>query len=91
MSRTFMAVLLSSALAFSSVSTSAWSQTNAPVDQARNEAPLPPAGPARSIEEAQGFIRSYPILTIAAVAGVVALVWILLGDDDEDAYTPGTP
>jgi hypothetical protein len=89
MSRTFMAVLLSSALAFSSVSTSAWSQTDASVDQARNEAPLPPAGPARSIEEAQGFIRTFPILSLTIAAGLVYLVWILI-DDEEETSTTGT-
>jgi hypothetical protein len=93
MSRKLMAVFLSSALAFGSVSTSAWSASNAPgsqaqsvqtVDPARNQPPLPPAG-AASIEQAQGFIRNYPLLTIAIVAGVVALVWILVDDDDDSS------
>jgi hypothetical protein len=93
MSRKLMAVLLSSALTFGSVTTSAWSATNAPAtipaqsvqtgDQARNQPPLPPAG-AAGIEEAQGLLRA-PILTIAIVAGVVALVWILLDDDDDSS------
>lgn len=99
MSRKLMATFLSCALAFASLSTSAWSATNTPaavapqsvktVDPARNQAPLPPAGAASSIAEAQGFIRSYPIISIAIAAGVVALVWILL-DEDDDAASTGT-
>jgi hypothetical protein len=96
-----MAVFLSSALVFGSVSTSAWSapdvsgqaqsvQTSDQTsDQAKNQAPLPPAG-AAGIKQAQGVLGEYPLLTLALVAGAIALVWILLDDDDDDEEVPST-
>jgi hypothetical protein len=92
-----MAVLLSSALAFGSVSTSAWSapdvsgqaQSVQTSDQAKNQAPLPPAG-AAGIKQAQGVFGEYPLLTLALVAGAIVLVWILLDDDDDDEEVPST-
>ena len=99
MSRTLMAALLSSALLLGNVSTSAWSapdvsganqvQSVQGTDQAKNHAPLPPAG-AAGIKQAQGFIGEYPLLTLALVAGAVALVWILLDDDDDEDEAPST-
>jgi len=93
MSRTLMVALLSSALVLGSVSTSAWSAPDASganqaqsvqgADPAKNQAPLPPAG-AAGIQQAQGILGEYPILTLALVAGAIALVWILLDDDDDD-------
>ena len=93
MSRRLMAVLISGVLVFGNVSTNGWSATDVPgAIQARsvltsasvnNQAPLPAAG-AAGIEQAQGFVQEYPLLTIALVAGVVAIVWILLDDDDDD-------
>ena len=99
MSRKLMAVLLSSALVFGGVSTSAWSapdvsganqaQSVQSGEQAKNQAPLPPAG-AAGIKQAQGVFGEYPLLTLALVAGAVALVWILLDDDDDDEEAPST-
>jgi hypothetical protein len=93
-----MAVLLSSALVFGGVSTSAWSapelsgasqaQSVQSTEQA-NQAPLPPAG-AAGIKQAQGIFGEYPLLTLALVAGAIALVWILLDDDDDDEEAPST-
>jgi hypothetical protein len=90
MTRKLMAILVSSALVFGNVSTSAWSapdmSNNGQVqtaDVAKNQQPLPPAG-AAGIKQAQGFVEDYPLLTIALVAGVIALVWILLDEDDDD-------
>jgi hypothetical protein len=98
MSRKFMAVFLSSALVLGSVSTSAWSapdtsasqaQSVQSSEQAKNQAPLPPAG-AAGIQQAQGILGDYPVLTLALIGGAIALVWILLDDDDDDDETPST-
>jgi hypothetical protein len=100
MSRKLMAVLISSALVFGNVSTSAWSATDAAGtleaqsiqtgDPVSNKAPLPAAG-AAGVKQAQGFVQDFPLLTIALVAGVIALVWILVDEeDDDDDSTPGT-
>ena len=98
MSRKLMAVFLSSALVLGSVSTSAWSApemgaTHTPSaqsgDQAKNQAPLPPAG-AAGIKQAQGVFGEYPLLTLALIGGAIALVWILLDDDDDDEEAPST-
>ena len=100
MSRKLMAVLISSALVFGNVSTSAWSapdvssanqaQSVQGADQAKNQAPLPPAG-AAGIQQAQGLIGEYPILTLALVAAAGVLIWLLLDDDDdEEAPSTGT-
>jgi len=87
-----MAVLISGALTFGNVNTSAWSATDASGateahsvqtgDSVNNQAPLPPAG-AAGIKQAQGLLEEHPLLTVAIVAGIVAIVWILLDDDDE--------
>ena len=97
MSRKLMAVFLSSALAFGSVSTSAWS-ANDPANSAQtaaaqttavnNQSPLPPAG-AAGIKEAQGFEQS-PWLGIGLVVLFVGVAWLLLDDDEEEDSTPGT-
>ncbi len=99
MSRELMAALLSSALVLGNVSTSAWSAPDAAgasqaqsvqgADQAKNQAPLPPAG-AAGIQQAQGILGDYPLLTLALVAGAIVLVWILLDDDDDDEEAPST-
>ncbi len=93
MSRKLIAVLISSALMFGNASTSAWSATDLsaliqaqPIqtdESVNSQAPLPAAG-AAGIKQAQGFVQEYPLLTIALVAGVIAIVWILLDDDDDD-------
>jgi hypothetical protein len=97
MSRKLMAVFLSSALAFGSVSTSAWS-ANDPANSAQtatvqtvvnNKSPLPPAG-AAGIKEAQG-IENSPWLGIGLVVLFVGVAWLLLDDDEEEEdSTPGT-
>ncbi len=97
MTRKLMAILVSSALVFGNVSTSAWSASDTAGAQptetvqtssfVKNEPPLPPAG-AAGIKQAQGFVQDFPLLTIAIVAGVVALVWILLDEDDDDDDAP---
>jgi hypothetical protein len=87
-----MAVLISSALVFGNVNTSAWSatdvsgaiqaqsvQTN---DSVNNKAPLPSAG-AAGIKQAQGLDNS-PWLGVGIVAAIVIVAWILLDDDDDD-------
>ena len=99
MSRKLMAVFLSSALVFGSVSTSAWSAPDLGANQtqsvqggqqAKNQVPLPPAG-AAGIKQAQGVFGEYPLLTLALIGGAIALVWILLDDDDdEEAPSTGT-
>jgi hypothetical protein len=93
MSRKFMAVLLSSALAFGTVSTSAWAANDAANAQVQTTAttqqsPLPPAG-AAGIKQAQG-IENSPILGLGLVAAFVLVAWLLLDDDEEEESTPGT-
>ena len=97
MSRKLMAMLVSSAMVFGSVSTSAWSATDSTVqpqvvqtsDAVKNQSPLPPGG-AAGIKQAQGFEDS-PWLGLGLVAAVVIIAWILLDDDeDDDDSTPGT-
>jgi len=92
MSRKLMAVLISSALVFGNVSTSAWSatdtsnavqtQTVQAADAAKNVSPLP-AGGAAGIKQAQG-IENSPWLGLGLVIAIVAIAWVLL-DDDEDS------
>jgi hypothetical protein len=92
MSRKLMAVLISSALVFGNVSTSAWSATDTSnavqtqtvqvADEAKNVSPLP-AGGAAGIKQAQG-IENSPWLGLGLVVAIVAIAWVLL-DDDEDS------
>ena len=92
MSRKLMAALLSTTLVLGGVSTSAWAAPDAnqaQSGQAQNQAPLPPAG-AAGIKQAQGFIEEFPILTLAVIGGVIALVWVLLDDNDDDEEAPST-
>jgi hypothetical protein len=99
MSRKLMAALLSSALVLGNVSTSAWSapdvsgvnqeQSVQSGDQAKNQAPLPPAG-AAGIKQAQGFVSDYPLLALALVVGAGLLIWLLVDDDDDDEEVPST-
>ena len=98
MSRKLMAVLISGAMAFGSVSTSAWSaadnsnqaqaQAVATADAAKNHSPLP-AGGAAGIKEAQG-IENSPWLGIGLVVGIVAIAWLLLDDDEDEDSSSGT-
>jgi hypothetical protein len=95
MSRKLMAVLISSALMFANVSTSAWSTTDTSnatqfqvaqtTDGAKNLAPLP-AGGAAGIKQAQGFTDS-PWLGLGLVAAIVIVGWILIDDDDSTSGT----
>jgi len=96
MSRKLMAMLVSSALVFGSVSTSAWSatdtvgatQTVQTADSSKNFSPLPPGG-AAGIKQAQG-IEDSPWLGIGIVAAIVIVAWVLLDDNDDDDETPTT-
>ena len=92
MSRKLLAVFLSSALAFGTVSTSAWSTTAAQVkttdvvqtsDAAKNQAPLPPGG-AAGIKQAQGAWENSPWVGIGLVILAVGIAWLLLDDDEDD-------
>jgi hypothetical protein len=93
MSRKLMAILVSSAMAFGSVSTSAWSAPDASnkvqtqavqtADAVKNQSPLPPGG-AAGIREAQG-IENSPWLGLGLVAAAVIIAWILLDDDSDDS------
>jgi hypothetical protein len=98
MSRKLIAVLLSSSLAFGSISTSAWSagstqSIEAPGAQtalvaSKNSPPLSPAG-AAGIREAQGTGNQGWIL--AGFVGVYLLLVLLDGaGDDDDDISPGT-
>jgi len=97
MSRKLMAMLVSSAMLFGSVSTSAWSATDiSPVKtQAVQSADIPknqsqlPAGGAAGIKQAQGFDNSTWI-GIGLVAAVAVIAVILLDDDDDDDSVPST-
>lgn len=96
MSRKLMALLVSSAMVFGTVSTSAWSatdvsstvQTVQTSDTAKNQAPLP-AGGAAGIKQAQG-IEDSPWLGLGLVAAVVIIAWVLLDDDEDDDSSSGT-
>ena len=99
MSRKLMAVFLSSALVFGSVSASAWSAPDVGAsqvqsvqggEQPKDQAPLPPAG-AAGIQQAQGILGEYPLLTIGLVVAAGVLIWLLIDDDDdEEAPSTGT-
>ena len=97
MRRKLMAILVASAMAFGTVSTSAWSaadtannvQAVQTADGAKNQSPLPPGG-AAGIKQAQGFVEEFPLLSVALVVGAIALVWILLDEDDDDEATSTT-
>ena len=97
MSRKLMAVLISSALVFGNVSTSAWSATDTSAvqtqavqaaDGAKNPSPLP-AGGAAGIKQAQGFEDS-PWVGLGLVAAIVAIAWVLIDNGDDDDTPSGT-
>jgi hypothetical protein len=93
-----MAILVSSALVFGNVSTSAWAasdtsntiqaQTVQTADPANNNSPLPPGG-AAGIKQAQGGWEDNPWVGLGIVAAIVIIAWVLLDDDDDDE-TPST-
>ena len=92
MSRKLMAVLVSSALVFGSITTSAWSATDTSnttqaqsvqtTDSAKNSSPLP-AGGAAGIQQAQGYEDS-PWLGIGLVAAIVIIAWVLIDNEDDN-------
>ena len=105
MSRQLMAIVISSALVFGDVSTSAWS-ANAPSNAApgaqpteavqtaaavNNQSPLP-AGGAAGIKQAQAEAPFPPWAAIAFVSLIVIFGFLLLNDPDEDDVptSPGT-
>ena len=98
MSRKLMAVLFSSVLVLTNVSTSAWSATEAfstiqtqavqTADGANNFSPLP-AGGAAGIKQAQG-IEDSPWLGLGLVAAIVIIAWVLIDNGDDDDSSSGT-
>jgi len=99
MSRRFVAILISSALVFGNVSTSAWSASSSSstvrteavqtVAPATNKSPLAP-GAAAGIKEAQGYNQIEPWAAIAIVAGIFLVGVLLIGDNDDDDHTTST-
>lgn len=98
MSRQLMAILLSSALVFGNLSTSAMStplvrnsgQTDVVQTAAfnNNQSPLPP-GTAAGIKQAQSS-QIDPLLAIGIVVGIFLVGVLLLHDDDDDDGPVGT-
>ena len=96
MSRKLMAVLVSTAMAFSSVTTSAWSagepakqQTTQTQTAAKNQAPLP-AGGAAGIKQAQGGGDNSAVILGALIVGSIVLALLLTEDDDGGGGPPTT-
>ena len=97
MSRKLIAVLLSTTLAFGSISTSAWSAGSAQptaaaaaqtaLVESKNVPPLSPAG-AAGIKQAQGTGNQGWIL--AGFIGVYLLLVLLDGAGDDDDEVPST-
>jgi hypothetical protein len=94
MSRKLMAVLVSTAMALGSVSTSAWSagepakQTTQTSVAAKNQSPLPAAG-AAGIKQAQGAGDNSALILGGLIIGSIVLA-ILLTEDDENNGGPIT-
>ena len=96
MSRKSMAVLVSLALVFGSISTGASAET-APTKQnqpavtttntANNESPLPPGGPA-GLQQAQGSNSTLWIVGGVVIVGII--VAIVLANQNSSS-TPSTP
>ena len=95
MSRKMMAVLVSTAMAFGSVSTSAWSagepakQTAQTSTAAKNQSPLPAAG-AAGIKQAQGAGDNSAYILGGLILGSIALALLLTDDDDGGSGPPTT-
>jgi hypothetical protein len=88
MSRKLMAVLVSTAMAFSTISTSAWSAGEATKQAAqtvtaKNQAPLPAAG-AAGIKQAQGGVDNSALILGGLIIGTI-IIAVLLANDDDDA------
>jgi hypothetical protein len=93
MSRKLMAVLISTAMAFSSVSTSAWS-AGEPAKQttqtaSKNQSPLP-AGGAAGIKQAQGDGDNSALILGGLIVGSIVLAILLTDDDGQDNSGPPT-
>ena len=86
MSRKLLAVLVSTAMAFGSVTTSAWS-AGEPAKQAttavaaKNQSPLPAAG-AAGIKQAQGAGDNSALILGGLIVGSIVLALLLTEDDD---------
>ena len=96
MSRKLMAVLVSTAMAFGSVSTSAWS-AGEPAKQptqtstvAKNKSPLPAAG-AAGIKQAQGAGDNSALILGGLILGSIVLAILLTEDDDGSGGPPVGP
>jgi hypothetical protein len=94
MSRKLMAVLVSTAMAFTSVTTSAWSageptkQTTQTSTAAKNQAPLPAAG-AAGIKQAQAEGDDNSALILGGLlVGSIILALVLTEDDDGGGGPP---
>jgi hypothetical protein len=93
MSRKMMAVLVSTAMAFSSIGTSAWS-AGEPAKQttqsaAKNQSPLPAAG-AAGIKQAQGAGDNSALILGGLLVGSIILA-LLITDNDDDDDNSGPP
>lgn len=92
MSRKLMAVLVSTAMAFSSVTTSAWSagepakQATQTSTSAQNQSPLPAAG-AAGIKQAQGAGDNTALILGALILGSIFLA-LLVTDEGEGGGPP---
>lgn len=95
MSRKLMAVLISTAMAFSSVGTSAWSagepakQTTQTSASAKNQSPLPAAG-AAGIKQAQGAGDNSALILGGLILGSILLAILLTEDDNSTGGPPTT-
>jgi hypothetical protein len=93
MSRKMMAVLVSTAIAFSSIGPSAWA-AGEPTKQttqiaAKNQSPLP-AGGAAGIKQAQGGGDNSALILGGLIVGSIVLA-ILLVDNSDDDNNSGPP
>ena len=93
MSRKMMAVLVSTAMAFSSLGTSAWS-AGEPAKQttqsaSKNQSPLP-AGGAAGIKQAQGGGDNSALILGGLIVGSIILAILITDDGGEDNSGPPT-
>ena len=93
MSRKMMAVLVSTAMAFSSLGTSAWS-AGEPAKQttqsaAKNQSPLP-AGGAAGIKQAQGDGDNSALILGGLIVGSIILAILITDGGGEDNSGPPT-
>jgi hypothetical protein len=94
MSRKMMAVLVSTAMAFSSLGPSAWA-AGEPTKQttqtaAKNHSPLP-AGGAAGIKQAQGGGDNSALILGGLIVGSIVLAILLVDNDDDDDNNSGPP